>query len=202
MSRAWVWLLATAVVFAAGCGGETKKKPKQKRLPGEASEGMYGVDPSIFKCESIAAVGDISQAIGGEVAPMETMFTPPTGTPPPCDFRQVDVPPPEVQDGAPAPAQRMWSIRFDCRESYLPVTEKEMKRLLADEGATKVQVGQWGVEHLDAKLVFVDDDAPCTVTIVGPGTQERTAIGQLIARKLTLKTAPMTPRPATRIKQN
>jgi hypothetical protein len=74
-------------------------------------------------------------------------------------------------------------------------TEKEMKRLIAEEGALEVTVGKWGVEHRDAALVFVDDNAPCTVRIVGPGSAERQAIGRLVADVLTPKTAPMTPRP-------
>ena len=196
MSRAWAWLLAPAVALAAGCGEQDKPKPEPKRAPGEASSGMHGVDPSVFKCETIAPVGAISQAVGGEVVPMESMFTPPSGTPAPCDFRQLNVEQPAIADGAPAPAQRMWSIRFDCRESYMPSTTKEMERLVAEENATRVQVGKWGVEHLDAALWFVDDDAPCTVRVVGPGSAERQAIGAVLAKRLTPKTAPMTPRPA------
>lgn len=200
MSRALVWLLAASMALAVGCGGENKKKPKAKRAEGEASEGMYGVDPSVFKCEPVVPLDAMAQAVGGEVRAMESMFKPPTGTPAPCDFRQLHVEVVEVPDGSPYPAQRMWSVRFDCRESYMKSTRAEMERRLAEEGATKVDVGKLGVDHRDAALVFLDDDAPCSVTVVGPGAEERAGIARIVESKLTMKTAPMTPRPATRLK--
>jgi hypothetical protein len=189
-------VVAVIAALASGaCGDDEPKKKQVERGAGEASAGFYGVDPSVFRCDAILPPSAVGSAIGGEVVTMDSMFTPPKGTPAPCDFRQINVPPPVVQDGAPAPALPMWSIRFDCRESYMSSTEKEMKRLIAEEGALEVTVGRWGVEHRDAALVFVDDNAPCTVRIVGPGSAERQAIGRLVADVLTPKTAPMTPRP-------
>lgn len=193
MSKALLGAAIAALLVSAGCGKEKAKKKVEKK-EGEASVGFYGVDPSIFNCETLGSLGDISKAVGGEVVRMEPMFDPPTGTPAPCDYRQLGAET-EVLDGAPAPAQRMWSIRYDCRESYVPITTKEMEHLVS-EGATRVNVGKWGVEDRDARLIFIDDDAPCTVTVVGPGSAERIAIGNVVGRKLTLKTAPMTPRPA------
>jgi len=194
MSKALLGLATSLLLLSSGCGDKPKKK-SAKKIEGQASEGFVGVDPSVFKCEPIGAVGDIARAVGGEVEMMEPMFDPPTGTPAPCDYRQIGADT-EVLDGAPGPAQRMWSVRFDCRDSYMPTTVKEMERLVADEGATRVTVGKWGVDHRDAALIIVDDNTPCSIRVVGPGATERMAIGNLIAAKLTLKTAPMTPRPA------
>jgi hypothetical protein len=90
----------------------------------------------------------------------------------------------------------MWSVRFDCRDSRLESEVKHLESMLAEEGSVRVDVGKWGVDHKDASLAFVDDDAPCTVRVVGPGADQRLAIARLIAPRLTSKTAPMRPRPA------
>jgi hypothetical protein len=189
-------LVAIAVLALAGACGNEKPKQKAAKVEGEASAGFIGVDPSVFRCETIAPVPDVGVAIGGQVERMESMFTPPKGTPVPCDYAQIGLPPPVVQDGAPAPAQPMWSIRFDCREDHMPGTTKEMERLATEEGATRVTVGKLAVDHLNAALLFVDDDSPCTVRVVGPNPDQRLAIARLVADRLTPRTAPMTPRPA------
>lgn len=199
MSGAFVRLACAALLAAStACGSRESSEPAQSAAgtPQTASSELVGVHPTVFQCDSITPADAIGRAVGGRVEAMPPMFEPPRGTPKPCDYRQVDAPPAAVQDGAPAPAQRMWSIRYDCRDDFVPITEREMKRLVDAEGATRVQVGAWGVDHRDAALVFRDDDAPCTVRIVGPGAAERLAIAQLVARGLTPKTAPMTPRAA------
>ncbi len=195
MSKALLGLVTSVLLLSAACGDDKPKKKTAKKVEGQASEGFIGVHPSVFKCETLGSLGDIAKAVGGEVVMTAPMFEPPKGTPAPCDYRQLGTQT-EVLDGAPAPAQRMWSVRFDCRDSYMPTTTKEMERLVADEGATRVNVGKWGVDHRNAALVFVDDDTPCSIRVVGPGATERLAIGNVISAKLTLKTAPMTPRPA------
>ncbi len=197
MSKALLGLATSVLLLSAACGKDNPKKKAAKKVEGQASEGFIGVDPSVFKCGPIGSLHDIALAVGGDVVMMEPMFVPPKGTPAPCDYRQISVQM-EVLDGAAAPAERMWSVRFDCRDSYMPSTVKEMERLVADEGATRVTVGKWGVDHRDAVLIFVDDNTPCSIRVVGPGATERLAIGNVIAAKLTLKTAPMTPRPAQR----
>jgi hypothetical protein len=138
----------------------------------------------------------MAAAVGVAVEPMASMFAAPRGAPAPCDFAMIDPPAVEMVDGAPMPAQRMWSIRFDCREDHLPLADREMRRLLAAEGALRVNIGSWGIDHRDAALWFVDDDAPCAVRVVGPGAGERAAIARAVATKLTPETAPMRPRPA------
>lgn len=195
MPKALLGLATSVLLLSAACGDDKPKKKAAQKVEGQASAGFIGVDPSVFKCEPIGSLDDIAQAVGGAVVMMEPMFDPPKGTPAPCDYRQLGAQS-KVLDGAAAPAQRMWSVRFDCRDSYMPSTVREMERLVADEGAARVTVGKWGVDHRDAALMFIDDNTPCSVRVVGPGASERLAIGNVIAAKLTLKTAPMTPRPA------
>jgi hypothetical protein len=65
----------------------------------------------------------------------------------------------------------------------------------APEEATVVQVGARGLDHHGQGLLFLDDDAPCYVRIVGPDSVRRLSLAQLIAKNLTFANAPMTPRP-------
>ena len=65
----------------------------------------------------------------------------------------------------------------------------------APEEASVVQVGAKGLDHHGQGLIFIDDDAPCYVRVVGPDKDRRLALAQLIATNLTFANAPMTPRP-------
>jgi hypothetical protein len=65
----------------------------------------------------------------------------------------------------------------------------------APEAATDVQVGSKGLDHHGQGLLFIDDDAPCYVRVVGPDSARRLALAQLVAKNLTFANAPMTPRP-------
>ena len=62
--------------------------------------------------------------------------------------------------------------------------------------ATEVQVGAKGLDHHGQGLIFVDDDAPCYVRVVGPDAGRRLELAKLIAKNLTFENAPMTPRPS------
>lgn len=63
------------------------------------------------------------------------------------------------------------------------------------EEAAAVAVGAKGLDHHGQGLLFIDDDAPCYVRVVGPDKDRRLALAQLIAKNLTFANAPMTPRP-------
>ena len=47
---------------------------------------------------------------------------------------------------------------------------------------------------MDQGLIFIDDDTPCYVRVVGPSAAQRLALAKLISANLTLERAPMTPR--------
>lgn len=66
----------------------------------------------------------------------------------------------------------------------------------APQEAHEVAVGRKGVDVLGDGIIFVDDDAPCYVRVVGADTARRLAFAQYVAQKLIPATAPMTPRAA------
>lgn len=63
------------------------------------------------------------------------------------------------------------------------------------EPAVEVAIGSKGLDHRGQGLIFIDDDAPCYVRIVGKDAARRRELGKLIAKNLTFANAPMTPRP-------
>jgi glucose dehydrogenase len=65
----------------------------------------------------------------------------------------------------------------------------------APSGAVEVEVGAKGLDHHGQGLLFIDDDAPCYVRVVGPDAQRRLALARAIAKNLTFANAPMIPRP-------
>ena len=64
------------------------------------------------------------------------------------------------------------------------------------EEAFEVAVGARALDHHGQGLLFIDDDAPCYVRVVGPTAERRLAVAKHVAQHLTLATAPMTPRAA------
>jgi hypothetical protein len=66
----------------------------------------------------------------------------------------------------------------------------------APSGATDVTInGQKGVDVLGQAVLFVDDDAPCFVRIVGPDAPRRLELAKMVSKNLTIANAPMKPRP-------
>ena len=65
----------------------------------------------------------------------------------------------------------------------------------APEAAAEVPVGAKALDHHGQGLLFIDDDAPCYVRVVGPDAARRLALAKHIAKNLTFANAPMTPRP-------
>jgi hypothetical protein len=63
------------------------------------------------------------------------------------------------------------------------------------EDAVEVEVGAKALDHHGQGLLFVDDDAPCYVRVIGPDAPRRLELAKLVARNLTFANAPMTPRP-------
>jgi hypothetical protein len=65
----------------------------------------------------------------------------------------------------------------------------------APEVSSEVAVGAKGLDHHGQGLIFIDDDAPCYVRVVGPDSARRLELAKLVAKNLTFANAPMTPRP-------
>ena len=68
--------------------------------------------------------------------------------------------------------------------------------LHAPSPATEVAVGAKGLDHHGQGLIFIDDDAPCYVRVVGKDAGRRLELARMLARNLTFANAPMTPRAA------
>ncbi|MBX3160745.1 MAG: hypothetical protein KF773_32565 [Deltaproteobacteria bacterium] len=74
-------------------------------------------------------------------------------------------------------------------------TDAGVETHTAPTGAFDVQVGQKGIDVLGQGLLFVDDDAPCLVRVLGPDAARRLELAKLVAKNLTFANAPMKPRP-------
>ena len=127
-----------------------------------------------------------------------------------------------VIEVAPGVTQEAWTFDVDCRESYQKLADALFEQytqtsaelvdryarevgpgktittdagvaLRAPEAAHEVPVGRRGLDHHGQGILFVDDDAPCYVRVVGPGAERRLAVAQLVARNLREANAPMTP---------
>jgi hypothetical protein len=92
-----------------------------------------------------------------------------------------------ASDAAPAPKPK----------GYKPTAgELDASPGRAPEDAHEVQVGARGLDHHGQGLLFIDDDAPCYVRVVGPDADRRLALARHVASRLELANAPMTPRAA------
>jgi hypothetical protein len=197
------------VLAAVACKGDGKAATDPKGA--ESNVRVAGVYPDKFKCDSIATPGALAQILGGTVKQLDTPIAPPKGIARPCNY-QVDA------------TGEVWTFDFDCRDDYKQRADalfEQYRQTSADnvaafkaasdagikwdkdagppprapEGAVEVAVGAKGLDHHGQGLLFVDDDAPCYVRVVGPDAARRLELAKLIAKNLTFANAPMTPRP-------
>jgi hypothetical protein len=181
---------------------------------------LAGVWPDKFDCKSITTAEIISATVGGTARQIENPGSVPRGVAHPCVY---EVATGQTNDAGVALAV-VWTYDFDCRDNYKKTADtlfEEYKKLNADRieefdrqsdaglmkpndagieyrrpgEYTPVEVGQKAVDHHGQGLLFIDDDAPCYVRVVGPDQAGRLALAQLIAKSLTYQNAPMTPRP-------
>jgi hypothetical protein len=142
---------------------------------------------------------------------MVSATPPPRGVPAPCSY-QVTMP----------AVMEYWTYDFDCRdgmkqrsdalfaqykrtsaeliEAYNAAADAGIKPTdsgvvtKAPEDAVEVQVGAKALDHHGQGLLFVDDDAPCYVRVVGPDAPRRLELAKAVAKNLTFANAPMQPR--------
>jgi hypothetical protein len=167
---------------------------------------MVGVAPANFRCHELISIAAVSQILQGQARLVETAMPTPVGLAPPCSYLVT------AADERVEP----WMFDIDCRdgmkaradalfEQYQSSSADLALQLPADGKARKIadaahaiDVGGKGLDHHGQGLVFVDDDAPCYVRVIGPGAPRRLALAQRLALELTPSTAPMTPRPRSR----
>lgn len=219
MGRTAVILLA----LAACSSSSSDPNPKDKA--GSAERKLAGIYPENFRCDSIATEEVLGQLLAGSVRTLDSPSSIPRGVPHPCTYEVQREPQPEYwtfdfdcRDGYKQRADALfeqysrtsselveqYKIASDAAPVPDPSPKKEKKKDLdagidapqrAPEEAEAVQVGAKGLDHHGQGLVFIDDDAPCYVRIVGPDKDRRLALAQHIAKTLTFANAPMTPRP-------
>jgi hypothetical protein len=200
------FLLLIACSESSGDKTDTKKTTEPERK-------LAGVFADRWECKSIASPEDIAQLVGGIKATlMDSAIAPPRGVPHPCAYEVVTQS--EVQG---------WSYDIDCRDGYkqradalfeqYKKTSAELVKAYNDaadagikptdagvavrppEDAVEVSVGAKALDHHGRGLLFVDDDAPCYVRVIGPDAPHRLELAKLVAKNLTFVNAPMDPRP-------
>lgn len=212
-------LLITA---ASACSNESSGTNQTK--PEEETRKLAGVYPDRFQCSSIATPEAIGAALGGTVNVIDTPSSVPRGVAKPCNYEVITGQQPEYwtfdfdcrdnyQQTADALFAQYARTSAELVEQYNAVTDagpKEGAVVKRDAGvkdagidapqrapevAAEVAVGKKGLDHHGQGLLFVDDDAPCYVRVVGPEAAKRLELAKLIAKNLTYANAPMTPRP-------
>jgi hypothetical protein len=205
-------LVALALGGLAGCKNDGSAAATEKAKDTEPHK-LAGVYPDKFQCDSILTVDQFGTLLGGQAHVLDSASSVPRGIAHPCNY--------EVTVNG---AAEYWTYDFDCRDGAKQRADKlfeqyktgssdiiEQYDALADAGAVKandagtsiarpepaveVDVGAKGLDHHGQGLVFIDDDAPCYVRVVGPNAAHRLLVAQAIAKNLTFANAPMTPRP-------
>ena len=199
-------LIALVLVACSKSRGESP--PADQTAP--APQKRAGVDPEKFQCASIAPEAELATVLGGAIRVMETNDSPARNVARPCNYLV-------TRDAAASPEP--WFFDVDCRPGYQERAEEMFKEYAKDasdqvaayqaqvgsgktptddagvafkapEGSTAVAVGKKALDHHGQGLLFVDDDAPCYVRVVGPDAARRLALAQMVARHLTPETAP------------
>ena len=201
-------------VLVAACSSDSKSAPAPQ--PASGSVTMIGVYPEDFQCDSVAPPAQLAQVLGSQPRPIDSPIAPPPGVARACNY---------LVDGAAG--TEAWTFDIDCRDNYKDTAAhlfdqyaKGSQEMLDEynaavdaghlekvdggppikqpEPAREVQVGQKALDHHGAGLLFLDDDAPCYVRVVGPDADRRLALAKLVAQNLTPARAPMVPRAATK----
>jgi hypothetical protein len=203
--------------LAAALAAGACEPPRQAAAPPREEEApkLVGVSPSEFRCESLITAETMTQLLGAPARLVEGAASSPAGVAAPCNFLVA------------AAAQEAWTFDIDCRDGMkkradalfeqYERTSAELVALAAAEPASgnaasdggarprrkpelarEVVVGSRGLDHHGQGLLFIDDDAPCYVRVLGPDAEHRLALAKHLAAALTPSTAPMSPRPALR----
>lgn len=214
-------VIASLLASALGCKGD-RAASKPATSTAEVRQ-MVGVDPKEFRCDSLVSEGQLGQLVGGRARAVESAVTTPLGIAAPCTYLVEGSAAAGSGGGSASPVG--WTFDLDCREGMqaraealfdeytrtsadaveraaaVPASERGERGERGEAGAQpalarEVEVGARGLDHHGQGLLFVDDDAPCYVRVVGPGASERLALAQHLVRTLAPITAPMTRRPA------
>jgi hypothetical protein len=205
----WLPVLLLLAACDSGASGKTDEKKTQ-----EPERKLAGVYAEHFDCKTVTTSEQIAQLLGAVKANlMVSAISPPRGVPQPCAYEVV------MQSEIQA-----WTYDIDCRDGMKERADAlfaQYKKTSAElveafnaqadagikqsdagvairppEDAVEVEVGAKALDHHGRGLLFIDDDAPCYVRVIGPDAPRRLELAKLVAKNLTFQNAPMTPRPA------
>jgi hypothetical protein len=218
MSRIALAPLLLVAACSNSRGGEVEKKTADEEV-----RKLAGVYPENFTCDTIATPDVLGQLLGGSVRQVDSPSSIPRGVPHPCTYEVATQIPEywtfdfDCRDGMKQRADALFAqytrTSAELMESYNEASDAGPKPGIkpdaavkdpdagpepiarAPEPAAEVTVGAKALDHHGQGLLFIDDDAPCYVRVVGPDSARRLALAQLVAKNLTFENAPMTPRP-------
>jgi hypothetical protein len=209
------------LIFLAllGCKPDGKgAQPKDK--PVEGTSKLAGVWPDRFVCDSITTTDALDPILKGTTRQIVNPASVPRGVAHPCVY---EVATGQATDAGVA-ISVVYTYDFDCRDNYKKTADalfEAYKRQNADlvtefdrqadaglmkpndagieyrrpGESSEVAVGAKALDHHGQGLLFIDDDAPCYVRVIGPDATARLDLAKLVAKNLTFMNAPMTPRP-------
>lgn len=208
--RSSLLFVVTALAACSREGGASQQTEKAA----EPERKLAGVFPDRFQCDTLTKTDVIAQLLGGIKAnKLESAMTPPKGVPQPCSYELV------LQS-----TLEYWTYDIDCRDNmkqradalfaqYTRTSGELVAQYdqMSDAGlvkptdagiaikrpddAVEVEVGAKALDHHGQGLLFIDDDAPCYVRVIGPEAARRLELAKVLAKNLTFANAPMTPRP-------
>lgn len=218
-------LCAAILLTTAACSkaDESKASSGNDMVEGPGKT-LLGIDPPKWKCETIASPQQVAEVLGGEIAVLDSPFTPPRGVPEPCNYTVTRPGPVGKSGDATTPYIEAWTFDLDCRPDYeeraellfaeyartseelveeyakrtggpgvKPPTDDAGVPLRAPQGAHDALVGRRALDHHGQGLLFIDDDSPCYVRVVGVDAARRLALAELVAANLHEANAPMKP---------
>lgn len=211
----------TPLLVLVACSSESGGQAKPKAA--EPERKLAGVYPEKFACDSIVTAEVVGQILGAPARQLDSPSSVPRGVPHPCSY-EVAAKFPEYwtydfdcRDGMKERADQLFAqytrTSAELMESYNAASDAgptpgvkpdaavkdsdagPVAPARAPENAAEVSVGAKALDHHGQGLLFIDDDAPCYVRVVGPEAPRRLALAQAIAKNLTFANAPMSPRP-------
>jgi hypothetical protein len=214
--------IAIVVAFCA-CSSETKNAAPKDKVVEPAPTKLAGVWPDKFECSSITTVEALGPILGGTARQIDNPAPVPRGVAHPCVYEVATGQSTDAGVAINTVWTYDFDCRDNYKRTADALFEEYKKRNAdlvaefdrqADAGLMKpndagiglsnswhrpgesseVQVGAKALDHHGQGLLFIDDDAPCYVRVVGPDANGRLELAKMIAKNLTIMNAPMQPR--------
>jgi hypothetical protein len=208
------------VLLTAACSKSSGDSQGNSAPKEGAQRELLGIPPEKWTCDVLTSVAEIGQVLGGDAQTTEPQMKAAKGTPESCNYRVTTGMTTPAGDAGAEPIAESWMYDLDCREGYEKQAEilfaqytQQSADLVAayrtgvgsgkppandagvvykaPEDAFGVAVGRKALDHHGQGLIFLDENAPCYVRVVGPDAGKRLALAQLLSSKLSEKNAPM-----------